>query len=124
MTEKEKIKMYLENQGISKNKFYQVTGLGIGFLDSGKSLGVDKLKIIINKYPNLSLRWIVMDEGEMIATEAPAQRPGDESWMKEVIQNQAAALNRLSAKIEQLEKERGMLVKGDAHSAHSGAVNP
>ena len=46
MTEKEKIKMYLENQGISKNKFYQVTGLGIGFLDSGKSLGVDKLKII------------------------------------------------------------------------------
>ena len=86
MTEKEKIKMYLENQGISKNKFYQVTGLGIGFLDSGKSLGVDKLKIIINKYPSLSLRWLVMDEGEMIATEAPAQRPGDESWMKEVIQ--------------------------------------
>ena len=122
MTEKEKIKMYLDNQGISKNKFYQATGLGIGFLDSGKSLGVDKLKIIINKYPNLSLRWLVLDEGEMLCPET-AQAPQDDEWMKAVIKDQASALNRLSAKIEQLEKERGKHVTDNANSAYSGAIN-
>lgn len=68
MSEKEKIKTFLDAQGITKNKFYTTTGLSIGFLDSGNSLGVDKLKIIISKYPQLSLRWLVLDEGEMIET--------------------------------------------------------
>ena len=72
MSEKEKIKQYLEKQGISKNKFYITTGLSVGFLDSGNSLGVDKLKIIINSYPDLSLRWIVMDEGPMISESTDA----------------------------------------------------
>lgn len=62
MTEKEKIKQYLESKGISKNSFYQRTGLSMGFLDSGKSLGVDKLKTIIKKYPDISLDWIVLDK--------------------------------------------------------------
>ncbi len=63
MTEKEKIKQYLESKGISKNSFYQKTGLSMGFLDSGKSLGVDKLKTIIEKFPDISLDWIVLDKG-------------------------------------------------------------
>lgn len=69
MNEKEKIKQYLEYKGISKNKFYNQTGLSIGFLDSGKSLGVDKAKIIINNFPDLSLEWLVMDKGNMLITE-------------------------------------------------------
>jgi hypothetical protein len=63
MTEKEKIKQYLESKGISKNSFYQKTGLSMGFLDSGKSLGVDKLKTIIENFPDISLDWIVLDKG-------------------------------------------------------------
>ena len=124
MTEKEKIKMYLENQGISKNKFYQTTGLSVGFLDSGNSLGVDKVKIIINKYPTLSLRWLVLDEGEMIVNEAPTQKPDDEGWMKEVIRNQAAAINRMTERLEKLEKGiQGKPVPESAHSACSH-INP
>ena len=61
MTEKEKIKQYLEAKGISKNGFYQKTGLSMGFLDSGKSLGVDKLKIIIDNFPDLPIDWVVFD---------------------------------------------------------------
>ena len=67
MTEKEKIKQYLENKGISKNSFYQKTGLSMGFLDSGKSLGVDKLKTIIDNYPDISLDWLVFDKGNVVA---------------------------------------------------------
>lgn len=67
MNEKDKLKQFLEYKGISKNKFYTQTGLSIGFLDSGKSLGVDKAKIIINTYPELSLEWLVLDKGEMLS---------------------------------------------------------
>ena len=65
MNEKEKIKQYLESKGISKNSFYQRTGFSVGFLDSGKSLGADKIKIIIDNYPDLSLAWLVLDQGDM-----------------------------------------------------------
>lgn len=65
-TDKEKIQQYLEFKGLSKNSFYKKTGLSIGFLDSGKSYGLDKLKLIIDNYPDLSLDWLVYNEGEMI----------------------------------------------------------
>ena len=66
MREKEKIKKYLEYKQVSKNQFYKATGLSVGFLDSGNSLGADKLKIIINAFPDLSLTWLLLDEGDMI----------------------------------------------------------
>jgi phage repressor protein C with HTH and peptisase S24 domain len=72
MTEKEKIKNYLDYKGISKNRFYQETGLSMGFLDSGNSIGVDKAKIIINKYPYISLDWLILGEGSMLKGEEKA----------------------------------------------------
>lgn len=69
MTEKEKIKQYLDYKGISKNRFYTETGFSVGFLDSGKSLGADKVKIIINTYPDLNINWLILDEGPMIKQE-------------------------------------------------------
>lgn len=71
MTEKEKLKAYLQYKGISKNRFYTETGFSVGFLDSGRSLGADKVKIIINKFPDLSLDWLIMDLGEMIIEPRP-----------------------------------------------------
>lgn len=65
MTEKDKIKQYLDFKGISKNSFYVNTGLSVGFLDSGKSLGADKVRIIINTYPDINLDWLILDKGEM-----------------------------------------------------------
>ena len=66
MTDKEKILHYLEYKGISKNKFYQKTGLSVGFLDSGSSLGVDKLKLIIDNYHDLNLEWFFDDNSPML----------------------------------------------------------
>lgn len=73
MSDKDRIKEYLEYKGISKNKFYARTGLSIGFLDSGSSLGVDKARIIINTYPDINLNWLILGEGEMLRTDADAQ---------------------------------------------------
>lgn len=69
MTDKEKILQYLEYKGISKNKFYVKTGLSVGFLDKGNSLGLDKLKIIIDNYPDLNIDWLLHDRGEMVKSD-------------------------------------------------------
>lgn len=66
MTAKEKIVEYLDSKGITKSDFYKKTGLSQGFLNSGRTIGVDKAKIIISNYPDLNLSWFVMDEGQMI----------------------------------------------------------
>ncbi|WP_304721736.1 S24 family peptidase [uncultured Alistipes sp.] len=73
MSDKERIKQYLEYKGISKNKFYSQTGLSIGFLDSGSSLGVDKARIIINKFPDISLNWLIMGIGDMLRSDTDTQ---------------------------------------------------
>lgn len=73
MSDKDRIKKFLEYKHISKNKFYSQTGLSIGFLDSGSSLGVDKARIIINTYPDINLNWLILGEGDMLRSDADAQ---------------------------------------------------
>ena len=74
MTTKEKIKYYIDSKGISKNKFYTITGLSTSFLDSGNTIGVDKAKIIIEKFPDLSLEWLVLDRGPMLENDKNSER--------------------------------------------------
>lgn len=69
MTDKEKILKYIEYKGINKNKFYNKTGLSVGFLDSGNSLGVDKLKQILDNYHDLNIEWFFNDNAPMIKNE-------------------------------------------------------
>lgn len=66
MTDKEKIINFLNIKGISKNKFYKTTGFSVGFLDSGSSLGVDKLKIIIDNYHDLNIDYILGNSTDVI----------------------------------------------------------
>lgn len=68
-TDKEKICQYLENKGYSKNSFYKETGLSNGFLDSGSSFSIENLRIIIDKYRDLNLDWLLFDQGEMLQSE-------------------------------------------------------
>lgn len=68
MTTKEKILKYIDYKGISKRDFYRRTGLSNGFLDSGKHIGSDNIKIIISAYPEINIEWLVMDNGEMLKT--------------------------------------------------------
>lgn len=70
MTDKQKILQFIDLKGISKNKFYIKTGFSVGFLDSGSSLGVDKLRIIIDKYHDFNVDWFLFDRGEPIKTKS------------------------------------------------------
>lgn len=66
MDAKEKIRKYLKHKGIKPYHFYRETGLSHGFLDSGSGINSDKVKIIIEKYPDLNLEWLILDKGPMI----------------------------------------------------------
>lgn len=109
MTEKARIKQFLEYKGISKNKFYVQTGLSVGFLDSGNSLVVDKLKKIINTYPDMNLEWVVTGEGSMIKTK---QSTASSSALLDIIKEKDTRIEkyireneRLTIRVKQLEDD-------------------
>ena len=66
MGSKEKIRQYLDYKNITIYKFQKITGFSDGILKSGKDFGVDKLKQIRDKCPDLNMNWLIYDEGEMI----------------------------------------------------------
>ena len=93
MTDKEKILLYLDYKGINKNRFSLKTGLSTRFLDSGNSLGVDKLRIIAHNYTDLNIDWVVTGRGEMIKSntlqtvaEESATYPKKRRWIEDFAQ--------------------------------------
>lgn len=63
---KERVVKYLNFKGIKNADFYRSTGLSNGFLDKTNNIGADKLEIIISKYPDLNIKWLVSGIGPMI----------------------------------------------------------
>lgn len=124
MGEKDKIKQFLENQGISKNKFYAVTGLSQGFLDSGKSLGADKVKIIIKAFPELSIKWLILDEGNMIVSkdEASIQSTSDVSRLIDIISSQQSTIDRQSRILESYISQKDAQTDGPAECADAAGA--
>lgn len=121
MSDKEKIKQYLEYKGISKNKFYTQTGLSVGFLDSGNSLGVDKLRIIISVYSDINLEWLITGKGGMIKTEQSIYAV-DNSAIMEVIREKDARIEQLIRENERMSIELDLLKQNTA-SAKKVVVN-
>ncbi|MDD4592574.1 MAG: hypothetical protein PHG06_19445 [Parabacteroides sp.] len=108
MTDKQKILEYLKYKGISKNKFYLETGLSVGFLDSGKSLGVDKLREILDIYHDLNPAWFLPGDGPMLISDAVQN-------VKEEKYEQSFNLSDLIKKIEELSIQLGVQINESEH---------
>lgn len=65
-TDKQKIIQYLEFKGIAKSKFYKETGFSNGFLDSGSSFSVENLRVILDKYRDINLDWLLNGKGSLL----------------------------------------------------------
>lgn len=107
MTDKQKILEYLKYKGISKNKFYIKTGLSVGFLDSGKSLGVDKLREILDIYHDLNPAWFLLGD-------APMLRP-DNQLQEEKEQYIPSNIAELIKRIEDLSVQLGVQINENKH---------
>jgi hypothetical protein len=65
----ERVKEYLSYKGVSKYKFYQVTGFSNKFLDNSSNMGTDRAEIIIRHYPDLNVTWLITGKGEMLRSD-------------------------------------------------------
>lgn len=108
MTDKQKIIEFLKYKGITKNKFYVETGLSVGFLDSGKSLGVENLRNILDIYHDLNPTWFIPGDGAML-------KIGNE--LSDIQESYARSISiaDLLRRIEELSIQLGVQVNENKH---------
>tara|TARA_R110002124_G_scaffold148927_2_gene314581 strand:+ start:2466 stop:2846 length:381 start_codon:yes stop_codon:yes gene_type:complete len=69
MSIKDKLKLYADYKRISPRKFSLSIGASDSFLRSSGSIQSDILPSVRKNYPDLSIDWLLFDEGEMIKSE-------------------------------------------------------
>jgi transcriptional regulator with XRE-family HTH domain len=65
-TVKQRLQIYLKNNSIAQNKFCNVINVSSGYISSMRqSIPPDKLKSIIEHYPDLNIGWLLTGIGNM-----------------------------------------------------------
>lgn len=66
-TVKERLVAFIKSLGIGQSKFEKSVGLSNGYVNNiRRSIQPDKLKMITEKYPDLSAGWLMTGEGTML----------------------------------------------------------
>lgn len=63
---KERLIHILDIKNISRNKFYQDTGVAYGILSQKNELKCDTLVKFITYFPDVNIEWILFEKGEML----------------------------------------------------------
>ncbi|MBP1645992.1 MAG: peptidase [Bacteroidetes bacterium] len=67
MSVKERIKIFVKYKNISIIDFEKSINVANGYVNSiSKSIGIDKINIILDKYPNLNIEWLLSGRGNML----------------------------------------------------------
>jgi hypothetical protein len=67
MSVKKRIKIFIGYQKMSISEFEKSIFAGNGYVNSiSKSIGIDKLNLILEKYPILNIEWLLTGKGEML----------------------------------------------------------
>ncbi len=103
---KHRIIQFLEKEKISKTKFFQITGIKRGFLDTDKlnqAVSDEHLTKIIAAFPTLNLYWLVTGESEMYQKNDRLETI--KYFFEEKVETLIRENERLKIEIEQLKKE-------------------
>lgn len=65
---KQKILYFIDSQGITKYDFYKKTGITRGVLDQNTGLSEDNLARFLAYYSQISVNWLLFDQGPMLKT--------------------------------------------------------
>lgn len=66
MTVKDRVKAFCKAENSTVSAFEANIGVANGYVNAiSKSIGLDKIRIILEKYPNLNIEWLLVGNGEM-----------------------------------------------------------
>ena len=69
MSVKNRIKELIKSHGITVKAFENSIHASNGYVNSiSKSIGLDKIEKIVEKYPNINLNWLLTGQGEMLVS--------------------------------------------------------
>src|SRR5690606_40891162 len=70
MSVKNRLKEYIKYKNMAISDFEKSINASNGYINSiNKSIGLDKLSLLVEKYSNLNLEWLLIGKGEMIKSE-------------------------------------------------------
>lgn len=73
MTTKDRLKSFVKEKGYGRNVFEEEVGIAHGYLSSkSKSITSDTIERVYERFPELSLKWLLTGKGEMIKSDSPA----------------------------------------------------
>ena len=81
-TQKDRILQVIEYKGISKNKFYNETGISNGILDKKSGLSMDTIEKFYSTYPEINPEWLLTGKGEMLKSGNTNTETGKEESVK------------------------------------------
>lgn len=69
---KDRIKAFLKSQNITVTSFEESIGVSNGYVNAiSKSIGIDKINTMLEKYSNLNIEWVLTGKGTMLKNDAP-----------------------------------------------------
>ena len=69
---KDRIILFIKKKGLSQKKFEKAAGLSNGYINSlRKSPTAEKMRSIIDAFPEINPQWLLTGEGEMLNQETP-----------------------------------------------------
>lgn len=70
MSVKERIKIFVEYQKMTVSAFEKSINASNGYVNSiSKSIGLDKIELILENYPKLNIEWLLTGKGSMLKSE-------------------------------------------------------
>lgn len=103
---KERILYFTDIKGFSKELFFKELGVTYGnFKGKAKeqALSSDVLEIIISKYPEINIEWLLTGKGEMLKNKP--EKPEENNSDKEIIEMQKQLLESQKEQIELLKEK-------------------
>lgn len=73
MSVKERIKEFCKAEGIPVSAFESSIGASNGYVNAiSKSIGIDRLNTLVEKYSNINIEWLLTGKGEMLKAQPSA----------------------------------------------------
>jgi phage repressor protein C with HTH and peptisase S24 domain len=65
----DRIRQFIQHKGLSMREFSKVVGVSHSLISKTNAIGSDKLESILSSYPELSPKWLLTGQGEMLAVQ-------------------------------------------------------